>query len=164
MLYLKRISSDDGMEIYMMLQEILPNENGFHNNAYGMTFEEYKLWLQNECDIDNGKLEEWMVPQTSYWLYDEELPVGYGRIRHHLNEKLKNTSGHIGYAIRQSKREQGYGNKILELLLEECKKIGIECVQISANKENIASNKIIRKNGGIFVRNNNNKSFYEIKF
>lgn len=119
MVYLKNLSEDDGFEIYNMLQEIDANDNGFHNKAYGITFDDYKKWIKKEYAVDNGELENWMVPQTSFWMYDNDEPIGYGRIRHYLNENLEKTSGHIGYAIRKSKRGQGYGNKILKLLIEK---------------------------------------------
>ena len=106
--------------------------------------------------------QDWMVPQTSYWLYDDEKPIGYGRIRHCLNDNLAKTSGHIGYAIRQTERKKGYGTKILPLLLEECKKLNIKQVQIGANSKNIASNRIIVKNGGILFRSAENKNFYHV--
>lgn len=78
-----------------MLQEIALNDNGFHNNVNGMNYDEFKIWLLNEYEVDNGKLEDWMVPQSSYWLFDDATPVGYGRIRHYLNDALAETGGHI---------------------------------------------------------------------
>ena len=162
MLYLRRLNCDDGEEIYNMLQEIARDDNGFRNKANGMTFDEFRIWLKNEYAVDNGKLEDWMVPQTSYWLYDGDKPIGYGRIRHYLNDALRENSGHIGYAIRKSERGLGYGNRILGLLLEECKKLEINDVQISAHDDNIPSNKVIVRNGGILKRNTNGKNFYGI--
>jgi len=162
MIYLKKLSPQDGIEIYHMLQEIAANDNGFHNNVYGMTYEQFKEWLEHEISVDNGNLEDWMVPQSSYWLYDSDRPVGYGRIRHRLNENLAETSGHIGYAIRQTERQKGYGTKILSLLLDECKKLNIGQVQIGANTNNTASNKIIIKNRGILFRSTDSKNFYHI--
>ena len=162
MVYLKRLSLEDSCEIYKMLQEIAPDDNGFHNKANGMSFEEFEGWLKKELSVDNGCLEDWMVPQSSYWLYDGDRPVGYGRLRHFLNDSLKETGGHIGYAIRSSERGKGYGNKILALLLDECKKINIDTVQISANTDNIPSNKVIRNNGGVLIRASMGKNFYNI--
>ena len=162
MVYLKRLSLEDSCEIYKMLQEIAPDDNGFHNKANGMSFEQFEEWLKKELSVDNGCLEGWMVPQSSYWLYDGDRPVGYGRLRHFLNDSLKETGGHIGYAIRSSERGKGYGNKILALLLDECKKINIDTVQISANTDNIPSNKVIRNNGGVLIRTSMGKNFYNI--
>ena len=162
LVYLKKLSNNDGIEIYNMLQEISANDNGFHNKVFGIKFDDYIKWLKKEYAVDNGELEDWMVPQTSFWLYDDNEPIGYGRIRHYLNDNLKNTGGHIGYAIKKSKRGQGYGNKILELLIDECKKLKIYQIQIAANKDNILSNKVILKNGGVLFKQNKEKNFYHI--
>jgi len=62
-----------------------------------------------------------------------------------------------------SERGKGYGNKILSLLLDECKKIGIMKVQIGANLNNIASNKIIVKNDGILFKTSESKNFYYVE-
>ena len=45
-LVLKQLSSDDGEDIYAMLQEIPADENGLINPAHGKTYEEYKAWLE----------------------------------------------------------------------------------------------------------------------
>ena len=162
MLYLRKLSASDGMEIYTMLQEIDANDNGFHNKVCGMTYARYQQWIAREWAFDNGDLEDWMVPQTSYWLYDDDRPIGYGRLRHCLNDKLRETSGHIGYAVRRTERGKGYGTRLLALLLEECRKREITEVQIGANKDNSASNRVIQKNGGILIRTAENKNFYHI--
>ena len=163
MIFLKKLSLNDDEKIYNMLQEIACNDNGFHNEVNGMTYKEFRKWLKKEYAVDNGKLEKWMVPQTSYWLYDGDKPVGYGRIRHYLNDNLEQTGGHIGYAICSTERGKGYGNTILTLLLEECKTLNIETVQIGANIDNTPSNKIILKHNGVLFRCSDGKNFYHIK-
>ena len=162
MLYLKKLSPNDSKEIYEILQEIDSNENGFQNKVKGMSYTAYETWIKNEYEADNGKLKGWMVPQSTFWLYDELIPVGYGRLRHFLNDNLRETSGHIGYAIAKSKRGNGYGNKILELLIDEGIKLGIIQLQIGANENNELSNKVIKHNCGILFRTNNGKNFYYI--
>ena len=79
MIHLKKISLLDDIEIYNMLQEIASNDNGFQNRVYGMSYDQFKEWLKKEYAVDNGDLEDWMVPQTSYWLYDDKIPIGYGK-------------------------------------------------------------------------------------
>lgn len=164
MLYLKKFSPEDAdkKEIYELLQGIDKDDNGFHNNAYGIGFEEFQVWFNNEYEVDNGKLESFMVPQTSYWLYDDETPVGYGRLRHYLNESLAATSGHIGYAIAKPYRGRGFGRKILSLLMEEASALGIRELQVGANKNNLLSNRVILSNGGILFKETKDKSFYHI--
>ena len=161
--HLKKLSNNDGNEVYNMLQGIENNENGFTNDVKGMSYENYKIWLlDNENYSNNIGLKDWMVPQTTFWLFSDEIPVGIGRIRHFLNENLKKDGGHIGYAISLKHRGNGYGNKILELLIKECTKMKILEINIGANKNNESSNKIIKYNGGVLSRETELKNYYII--
>ncbi|MCD4817877.1 MAG: GNAT family N-acetyltransferase [Candidatus Cloacimonetes bacterium] len=65
-------------------------------------------------------------------------------------DKLRIEGGHIGYGIRPSARNQGYGTKILELALKKVSEIGIKKVLVTCDKQNIHSARIILKNGGKF--------------
>lgn len=89
------------------------------------------------------------VPATEFWLIGGEEFIGQANIRHRLNDFLLKIGGHIGYAIRPSKRGMGYGTKILELALVEAKKLGIKKALVNCDKDNIGSAKIIERNGGI---------------
>lgn len=163
MCILVKLSENDGKEIYNMLQEIDANDNGFHNNVKGMPYEKYLSWLKENADFSNGiGLEGWMVPQTTFWLFNDGIPIGCGRIRHYLNDTLRKDGGHIGYAIAYSNRGKGYGNKILKLLLAECRNMGIHEVHIGANKNNERSNKVIRHNDGVLCWETATKNYYII--
>jgi len=163
MLYFKRLSLEDNEEIYDMLQEIDANENGFGNSVNGMTYSEFLNWIKQQYDYDRGiNMPDWMVPQSSFWLYDGEKVIGSGRLRHCLNDFLEKESGHIGYAIRKTERGKGYGNKILELLIDKCREMKINPVQISANIDNEYSNKVILCNGGVLIRESDGKNFYHV--
>lgn len=89
------------------------------------------------------------VPQTTYWLVDGGEFIGGVRIRHMLNDHLREIGGHIGYNIRPSKRGRGYGKKILELALPKAKELGIDRVLLTCDVDNEPSRKIIEKNGGV---------------
>ena len=163
MLSLRKLSKNDGREIYDMLQGIKSDDNGFHNDVKDMPYEEFTDWLiKREGYSNNVGLPDWMVPETHYWLFDEEKPVGYGRLRHYLNDNLKIDGGHIGYAISYPFRGNGYGNEILRLLLNEAKEMEILEVHIGANKDNEKSNKVIRANGGELHGETENKNHYVI--
>jgi predicted acetyltransferase len=90
------------------------------------------------------------VSETVYWLIDDNQFVGRVGIRHYLSSDLKKLGGHIGYAIRPSKRKKGYGTQILKLALLKAKKLGIKKLLITCDENNIASRKIIESNGGKF--------------
>lgn len=97
-----------------------------------------------------NNLPKGYVPQTTYWLFDEDKFIGRVSIRHRLNDFLFNEGGHIGYDIRPSKRNKGYGTKILSLAIPLARDLGIAKILVTCSENNIASKKIIEHNGGVF--------------
>lgn len=87
---------------------------------------------------------------TVFWLIDNDEFIGNLSLRHWLTEHLLNVGGHIGYIIAPQYRQQGYGTEILRLGLLEAKKLGINKVLVTCDNTNLASAKIIEKNGGVF--------------
>lgn len=147
---LHKLSINDGNDVYEMLQEIPKDENGFENSVNGLSFDEYKLWLERSVDMSNAVgLESWMAPQTTFWLFIEGVPIGYGKVRHYLTDKLKVEGGHVGYAIRPSQRGKGYGKLLLKLLLAEANKLDIESVLVTVKNENKPSIQVALANSGV---------------
>lgn len=99
----------------------------------------------------NSDLPEGWVPNTTYWLIDNDEFVGHINIRHELSDYLKKIGGHIGYAIRPTARQKGYGSKILELTLPKAKELGIKKALVTCDEDNIASRKIIERHGGEYM-------------
>lgn len=154
MVELRRLSVNDGRDIYDMLQEIPESENNYGNPVNGMTYDKYKEFLieRDKESRTEGIIDGWMVPSTKYWLYVDGEPVGVGDIRHFLTDALKNAGGNIGYAIRPGRRGMGYGKKLLELLLDEAKSMRLENVLITALPSNKASIGVALANGGIIIK------------
>jgi len=50
---------------------------------------------------------------------ENETFIGLVSIKHHLTDKLKIIGGHITYFIRPSRRNRGYGSRILKLALQK---------------------------------------------
>lgn len=104
--------------------------------------------------LEGYKLGVWLpperVPQTTLWLVEDDLFIGQIKRRHELNPYLTTYGGHIGYVIRPSKRQQGYGTKILTLWMEYWKAEWIKQLLVTCNEKNIASRKIIEANGGVY--------------
>ena len=91
------------------------------------------------------------VPSDCYWLVDTEKEYFLGEIhiRRRLNEALALRGGHIGYVIRCSEWNKGYGTRMLSLALEKAKAMGLEKVLITCNDTNLASARVMEKNGCI---------------
>ena len=91
------------------------------------------------------------VPDSVFFLLDEDRDrlLGAVNIRHYLNESLLKEGGHIGDGIRPSERRKGYATEMIRLALIECKKVGIDKVLMTCDKDNIGSARSIVKNGGV---------------
>lgn len=94
-------------------------------------------------------LSEDQVPHTEYWLVDGDTYLGRVNLRHHLNDRLQQVGGHIGYDIRPSQRRKGYGTMALQLGLAKAKELGLTDVLITCDVNNTGSAKVIQANGGV---------------
>ena len=157
---LKQLSPLNGMAEYEMLQDLGSNENGFPNEVYGISYGEYRNWLIQQDDYSKSRnLPENYIPQSTYFLYVEEKPVGIARIRHHSSEILeKQGVGNFGYGIAKQYRGKGYGNILFVNILEKCKSLGYTKVKSFVHMDNAASNKIFEKNGAVLTGVWNNTS------
>ncbi len=151
---LKQININMEEQEYEMLQGILKVENGFTNPAYNLSYKEYKKWLQ---DIDNHSkgidLPEGWIPYTTYILYIDNIPVGYGRVRHSSSEYPETVvgAGNLGYGISKQYRRNGYGNILFKELLKRCKEYGYNEIKLFPLKSNEATVRIMINNGGKII-------------
>ncbi len=90
------------------------------------------------------------VASTTFWLVDGDDYIGSTNIRHELTDWLLRFGGHIGYTIRPSRRQEGYGTLICRLALDQAQKIGLKRVLITCDADNTGSRKVIEANGGLF--------------
>ncbi len=160
-----RLSLENGLDEYSMLQEIGRDEYGFSNEANGMSYDEFKGWLQQQEDYAKGlNLPEGWIPQTTYFLYVDDKPVGIGRIRHYSNELLEQRGvGNLGYGITKPYRGKGYGDKLFGLLLKQCKALGYSSIKLFPYKDNVATNKVMLRHGARLIGTlNGEKNIYEI--
>lgn len=92
------------------------------------------------------------VPEVVLWLVEADQFIGRASVRLALNDSLRQIGGHIGYEIRPSMRQQGYGRLICKLALEHARTRGITRALITCDANNAASRKVIQANGGQFDR------------
>jgi len=109
-------------------------------------------WL---ADLKKNKHEE-NLPETysPHTLYlainDKNEIVGAIGIRWKQVPILMTYGGLIGYSIRPSQRGKGYASEMLRLALEKLKNTDVDKILITCKDFNLASKKVIEKNGGIF--------------
>ena len=116
--------------------------------------ESYEEWLSSVTLNADPKTvnENWVVTDTYFALRKSDHKIiGMIDFRHTLNEFLRDL-GNCGYSVRPSERKRGYATQMLYLLLQVAKEAGKKEIHISVEKENIASVKVIQKNGGVYER------------
>ena len=147
---------------------ILTTPSEEYLTSYREAFEEFKtigistygLTDPDTCDVlkkfENYRLERNLKPDRVgchyFWLVDEEKAefIGEIAIRHRLNEALSLRGGHIGYCVRYGCWGKGYATWMLALGLEEAKKLGFTRVLVTCNDTNLASARVMEKNGLVF--------------
>lgn len=140
----------DEERAYDLQKSFAPNENGFVNGAYGLSRQAFSEFVQLRKRNSQGlDLPEGHVPDTVYVLEDDsEGYVGIVKLRHRLNDALRQGAGHIGYGIRKEYRGRGYATAALSLALDEARKIVPEDeIYLSVRKDNSASLKVQLRNG-----------------
>jgi predicted acetyltransferase len=110
---------------------------------------DFEGYIQSRAQYENpAALEHGYVAQWDLWLIENQEFIGRSKLRHKLNDRLREFGGHIGYEIRPSKRRMGYGSLLLKLTLEKARELGIERVLITCDVENFGSRNVIETNGG----------------
>ncbi len=161
MVYLRQLSVSDGMDVYNLLKHIGEEENAFKNPVNKMTYEEFKQWLiQQDSWSRKEDLPSGYVGQTCFWLIVDEVPVAFGKIRHELTPDSRLQGGNIGYAVSSEYRGKGYGTIILKLLLQKADEMEIKEKLLTVEKFNMASRRVIEKNGGRLVSENQYRWFF----
>ncbi len=159
--FLKELSPSDSFEVYDMLQKIGKEENEFHNDVNGMSYDEFKQWLvvQHNWSLGIG-LPKGYVKQWTFWLYVEGTPVGYGKLRESLTESSRRLGGNIGYAISLPERGKGYGSILFQKLLDKAKELKIETIISTVEKKNPVSKRVQDKCGGVLIEENDERWFF----
>lgn len=88
----------------------------------------------------------------SYFIVDKDGYAGKVSLEYAFNEQTKKKEGYIGYNVIPSKREKGYGGEALALTLYKARLLGLKTILLTCLDTNIASKKIIEKNGGVLQR------------
>ena len=113
-------------------------------------------WIEKSVLWENVETcPEGHVPSNVYIAVrqSDNRIVGIIDLRHHINHPvLELWGGHIGYCVRPDERKKGYAREMLRLNLQNCRDLGIEHVMVTCNADNIASERTIIANGGIFEK------------
>lgn len=92
------------------------------------------------------------LPMIVRWMSDGEFCGSINlRWQHGTDALPPHVSGHIGYAVVPWKRGRGYATASLATMLEKAAEVGLGRVEITTDEDNLASQRVIEKAGGVFV-------------
>lgn len=111
---------------------------------------DYEGWLVKLDEDRHRTATKEKVPAETYFLVREEdnRIIGMSNIRLELNEDLKRSGGHIGYAIRPTERRKGYNKINLYYALQVLKEHGVKEAMLDCNVDNYASENTMKALGG----------------
>jgi predicted acetyltransferase len=92
------------------------------------------------------------LPGYARWIWDGEFCGSISfRWQPGTAELPPYCLGHVGYAVVEWKRDRGYATRALELLLPETREAGLPYIELVAEPDNVASQRVIEANGGKLV-------------
>jgi predicted acetyltransferase len=92
------------------------------------------------------------LPGYRRWLWDGEFSGSIGLRWQRGTEALPpHCLGHIGYAVVPWKQGRGYATRALREVLREAKGEGLRYVEITTAPDNLASQRVIQRNGGVLL-------------
>lgn len=150
-MYVREIVLEDKKEIEAMALEFNEEVTDYPfegvsilKNVLNDSFEKFYDDLEINKHIDD--IYPNYANQTTYVLVDENNHIyGLANIRHELKGDLINIGGHVGYGIRPSERNKGYGTLQLKLLLNKLAELNIDNALITCRENNIGSKKTMEK-------------------
>jgi predicted acetyltransferase len=110
----------------------------------GMSYQEMLTILNDERLGRNLALGR--VAHTMLYAFLDGQIIGRVSIRHSLNDFLLRRGGHIGYAVAEGFRGQGYATQLMKAGMSYCKDVlGLSQILVTCDDGNTPSWKIIEK-------------------
>lgn len=150
-LKLVKPSAEHRTEYLNMIAEWKTTGEQFTPFTMGEDPSDFEAMLKKLAGYPRGiGVRDGFVPNSTYWLVrDDRKVLGAMNIRHHLNESLRFSGGHIGYGVRPSERRNGYATEMLRQALVIARGMGIRKALLMCDKDNVASARTIMANGGV---------------
>jgi ribosomal-protein-alanine N-acetyltransferase len=97
------------------------------------------------------EIPEGWVPETTFWVVENDDVVGDVDLRHPLNEWLMQVGGNIGYLTHPAHRNKGVASFALRSGLNILSQWGIKEALATCRDDNFASIRVLEKAGGIRI-------------
>ncbi|MGM7698241.1 GNAT family N-acetyltransferase [Microbacterium sp. A84] len=96
-----------------------------------------------------AELPDGHVSCDFFWITAAGEVVGFIAFRRELNDHLRQFGGHIGYAVRPSRRREGIAKDALSLVLDTARAHGLDRVMLTCDDDNPGSFRTIEGAGGV---------------
>ncbi|MGB0102438.1 MAG: GNAT family N-acetyltransferase [Nocardioides sp.] len=164
-----RSSWAEAMAEFAAVGEPVPHGSGFwdleHLDVTGAGARAVVDHLRTQAD-PTVEVPVGRVHCSYFWITDgagpREVFVGFLALRHSLTPWLLEEGGHIGYAVRPSRRREGHASRGLLLALAEAAALGLDRVLVTADEDNLGSQQVILGAGGLLEDTRNGKRRYWI--
>jgi len=109
--------------------------------------------LRTEKGCRHQPFQEWVdpVPETITWLVKDNEYLGTCQIRHRLNWHLEKWGGHIHFIIRPSRRQCGFGKKMLMKAMPIANHFGIDKALLTLDPDNAPAIRVAEACGAKFT-------------
>lgn len=149
--YLRKIDEQMGQKEYEMYRAIPAEELGWENPAHHFSYEQWREFLYERIKKEFDKED----PCVTHIMYLGDYPIGI--INLYLNSqsaigKNERSGSNVSYIIRPICRGTGLGRTMLELAIDEARKLGIKKLTSAANRHNAASWKTMEDCGFTFIK------------
>ncbi|WP_308195671.1 GNAT family N-acetyltransferase [Dactylosporangium sp. AC04546] len=109
----------------------------------------FAAWVARLTAQSSGPVADGRIPATYWWIVENGTVLGAITLRHHLNARLLEAAGHIGFGVRPSARGRGVASWGLARVLDEARTRRLPRVLLSCGTDNPASARVIERNGGV---------------
>ena len=152
-LTLIKLTEEYRRQLGEMIDEWKDDQERNHTNhsPYAIFKNDYHDFDYYLSHLENKTATETHVPDSVFFLLDTDTGklLGAVNIRHSRSPSLLISGGHIGAGIRPTERRKGYATEMIRLALIECKKLKIDRVLMTCDKDNVGSARAILRNGGV---------------
>ena len=150
--------NDNERRFYDMLQDI-EEEHSYMYGTKDVPFEKFPMWLNSR-----EQQAELTTPYsfTTYWILQDDEPIGIGVVQHVLTDELREKGGNIAYCIAPQHRGKGCGSIAIPLLVEKMRESNIDEILFMISKNNIPSIRCAEKAGAKVFRENDTDYYLKI--
>lgn len=157
-------SAEYAKKIMAYRAEFMDNGEVIHGGSMLEKYDNADDWIAHLEEFSNN-CPEGFVPTDMFLAVDENNSiVGLIDCRRHIEHPtIGEWGGHIGYSVRKSERRKGYAKEMLRQALKVYRVRGLEKVLVTCSAGNIASERTILANGGVFERETTDGSGHAVK-